>query len=119
MSEEAKHRYGLGAVVEVDVSIAMPGASVEVDLQGKCRLLVVGHLRTSSLEPLYILSDLAVKYPVGSDDLSREMLEYEHFATLVQFGYEEADLRATGEVLPLNDTLEQWLDGQQRLSASS
>jgi len=109
--EGAKHKYELGAVVAVDVEISEPGfsTSTEVSLKGTCRLIVVGHLRDCDNTPLYILSDLAVRYPLEEETFSQPKLVYRYLATLVESGYGEESLRPTGERVSLTDTVAQWL----------
>ena len=107
------HKYDLGTVVEVEVSIRSAGdGGIEVDLNGTCRLAVVGHLRGSAQEPLYVLSDLAVKYPFTSQDWT----EYRSHATVVELGYAEEDLHPTGKVR-LDQNVEQWLARREDLKS--
>jgi len=109
-----KHKYELGAVVDVDVEIWQPGyADTEVTLKGTCRLIVVGHIRDSDKTPMYILSDLPVRYPVEGEFFSRQVLVYNYLAALVQSGYEEARLRPTGMLVPIRRTVTEWLKAQE------
>jgi len=108
---EVEHKYGLGAIVEVDVEIDEPshGAGVGVCLRGMCRLIVVGQIRDRDRTPLYILSDLAVRYPHEEPTFSQSKLVYSYAATLVESGYGEDRLRPTGQQVPIMATVEQWL----------
>lgn len=109
-----KHKYELGAVVDVDVEIWQPGyADTEVKLKGACRLIVVGHIRDSDMTPMYILSDLPVRYPMEAKFFSRHVLVYNYVANLVQSGYEEASLRPTGMFVPIRKTVTEWLKAQE------
>jgi hypothetical protein len=105
-----KHKYALGSVVEVDVELYSPGseASIEVSLKGTCRLVVVGHMRDCDETPLYVLSDLAVKYPIQEPVFSQDAIHYKFVATLVEFGYGEDSLRPTGETVLLMDSMGAW-----------
>jgi hypothetical protein len=111
--DAARHKYALGTVVEVDVEICESGydrsASTEVSLKGTCRLIVVGHIRDRDMAPLYILSDLAVRYPLEEMTFSRPKLVYKYLATLVESGYGEDSLRPTGRQVPLKDSVVHWL----------
>jgi CheY-like chemotaxis protein len=107
----AEHKYPLGAVVDVDVEIDEPShaTGVHVCLKGTCRLIVVGHLRDADKTPLYVLSDLAVRYPVEDPTFSQSRLVYKYAATLLESGYEEESLRPTGGQMPLMGTMAEWL----------
>lgn len=111
-----QHKYALGAVVDVDVEIWQPGfdrsASTEVSLKGTCRLIVVGHIRDCDMTPLYILSDLAVRYPLEGPAFTQSKMVYKYIATLVESGYGEENLRPTGGQVPLKDTVAQWLGAE-------
>jgi hypothetical protein len=106
------HAYDLGTVVEVDVEIDQPGhgkKSTEITLKGTCRLIVVGHIRDCDMTPLYILSDLPVRYPLDDLTFSQPKLVYRYLATLIESGYGEDSLRPTGGRVLLKDTVQQWL----------
>lgn len=106
----SEHKYGLGTVVRVEVEIFHPGDhGVEVNVKGVCCLLVVGHVRNSEQQPLYILSDLPVLYPTDAEIMSSARMQYRYFANLVEFGYSEETLAPTGTEQPLADTIANWL----------
>jgi len=94
-----QHALRLGDVVEVDIELSdRHGFPTKVDLRGKCRLYVVAHMRDCDGTPLYMVSDLPVAYPLHTENLfSKERLLYRMLAVVVEHGYSEESLKATGE----------------------
>ena len=107
----AKHRYELGTVVSTEVRIQTSGdGGVEIALAGRCCLIVVGHLHSPAREPLYVLSDIPVRYPIGVDPWSLEAMRYRSAAGLLEFGYAETDLAPTSSRVALHGDLSVYLD---------
>lgn len=78
------HKISLGQIVESEVE-------EEMGYKGKVKGIVVGHSRDCDGTPLYILSDLAVRYNPYHDILER--LEYKKWAGFVTGGFSERSLR--------------------------
>lgn len=105
------HKYELGTVVATEVRIQASGdGGVEIALAGHCCLIVVGHLLSPASEPLYILSDIPVRYPMGVDPWSIEAMRYRSSAGLLEFGYAETDLAPTGGPIALHEDISLYLD---------
>lgn len=107
-------RYQLGDIVEVDLDISQPGTEegIEICLQGTCRLFVVGHMRDCDGNPLYVISDIPVKYALASR-YSRECLVYRTLAKVVESGYGEDSLRPTGRAKSLLENTNAWLKSNE------
>jgi len=105
--------HALGAIVKVTLDLYYPGYQqsdgVEVNLKGKCTLYVVGHMRDCDGTPLYILSDIPVVYPVDEPMLSQQKLLYDTYSHVMEHGYGEDSLKATGRHRSLFPTLKAWL----------
>lgn len=93
-----QHALKLGDVVEVDIKLSdRHGHPTKVDLRGRCHLYVVAHMRDCDGTPLYMVSDLPVVYPLHTENLfSKERLLYRMLAVVVEHGYSEESLKATG-----------------------
>ena len=106
-----QHSYQLGDIVEVDLDISQPGADegIEINLKGTCRLFVVGHMRDCDGSPLYVISDIPVKYPINALPLSRARLVYRYLAKVVELGYMEDSLRPTGTFKTLCSDSSSWM----------
>jgi len=89
------HKIPLGTIVEVEMELYSTSCEerIEVDLRGKCRLYVVGHLRDCDGTPLYAVSDIPVKYPVDARTFSHERMVYDAIAKVIEYGYGEEVLR--------------------------
>lgn len=105
------HKIPIGALVEVEVQIYSTGTSgSEVDLKGKCKLVVIGHQRDCDGTPLYGLSNIPVEYPTGG--LTQEALVYNTFAKVRVDGYGEESLKWNGStVVPVYEHIHEWLRG--------
>lgn len=105
------HTYQLGDIVEVDLDLTQPGSEegIEICLQGTCRLFVVGHMRDCDETPLYVISDIPVKFPLDSLSFSRERLVYRTLAKVVESGYSEDSLRPTGMSKSLSANPRSWM----------
>jgi hypothetical protein len=110
-----KHRYPLGAIVEVSLALAHQGIEedIEINLRGTCRLYVVGHMRDggSSL-PLYVVSDLPVQYPLNRAMFDLGRLMYRYMAHVVEYGYGEDVIKPTGKERVLYASINAWLQAQ-------
>lgn len=106
-----EHLYPLGTIVEIDLDISQPGTEpgIEINLKGTCRLFVVGHNRDCDGIPLYVLSDIPVKFPLGAPTFSQERLVYKTLAKVVESGYGEESLRPTGMFMDLTENNRAWL----------
>jgi hypothetical protein len=96
---EKKHNIPIGSIVEVYVNVEHQNATypdVQVNLSGKCNLIVVGHTRDCDGTPLYTVADIPYA-PLGMKySKQREELLVESFAHCVKVGYAEEDLKDTG-----------------------
>lgn len=102
---EKKHKYPLGTIVEVEVSIIEDSAGAEVSLKGICKLFVVRHHRDCDGTPLYILSDRPV-IDKGWIAFSEGWRQYKVFTNVWVHGYSEDSLKPTGKYLPLMNSFQ-------------
>lgn len=111
-----EHKYPLGTLVEVKVSIVDGESSGDtgsvIDLHGTCKLYVVGHSRDCDGTPLYELSAIPVHPP--SARLCTDAGLYRIFAKCWVWGYGEESLKPTGESKELIANLREytglWVD---------
>lgn len=101
---EKSHKFPLGSLVEVEVSIYDPGY---VDLKGKCLLFVVKQGRDCDGTPLYLLSSIPVIYP-ESKILSPENNLYKAVAKICEFGYSEDNMELKGSAIKLYEDIREY-----------
>jgi hypothetical protein len=104
------HLYPLGSVVDIDLDFQRPGgdAGIEVSLKGTCRLYIVGHTLGHEGEPMYLVSDLPVRYPLDKPPSDVSRMVYRFFAQIVEQG-PATRMRSTGQIRPLQDNITTWL----------
>ena len=108
-----EYQHPIGAVVEVDLDLSQPGHDddIEINLSGRCRLYVVGHLQDSDGGPQYVVSDLPVLYPTDQSLTfdAQPLLMYRRLATVLESGLLGEQLRPIGKSRTLVP-LERWLE---------
>lgn len=115
-NSDRPHEFELGEIVEVDVDHDWPGSvegdGILVKLSGRCRLYVVGHMRDCDGTPIYMLSDLPVRFPMESAAFAIERLTYKYLAHTLESGYSGDALTKTGSTRALYPTLRQYIDSE-------
>lgn len=107
------HKFPLGSIVKTNVNLSQSDTDIEINLFGPCQLYIVGYLAGGSGEPLYILSDLPVLYPMSSahppsaNAWTLRSLLYRNLATLLEYCF-ESDVQPTGSQRVLYPTLADW-----------
>lgn len=104
-----KHSVPLGTKVEVSDVVLTAFFSDEINIPGPIQLLVVGHTRDCDGTPLYILSDISVRYPSQEPPYSRATLLFHRTSTLVLHNYPEESLSVLGDPVKLTETIEDLL----------
>lgn len=109
--DHVKHSIPLGSLVEVDVEeyASHTHTGVQIELKGKCRLIVVEHPRDCDGTPLYTLSDI----PVRSEGLTiypPEWVRYKTFSKFWESGYRAERLKPTDKIIPLYDNLQSYFE---------
>lgn len=91
------HKFNLGDLVEIDITLFKEREGCLVDLKGKCKLYVVMQGRDCDGTPLYCLADIPVIYPKDAKILSHEQTAYESVAEFCKHGYSEDNMKLVGK----------------------
>jgi hypothetical protein len=99
----------LGTLVKVNLNLSRPDnkEGVGFDLAGIGKLYVVGYLSTKEDNPLYIVSDIPVTYPVSTDFFDAEKVLYKSLSNIIEYCFPD-DIQVIGKARFLYPKVKDW-----------
>lgn len=108
--DHLQHDIPLGSLVEVEITISnLSPSGSDVNLKGRCTLIVVGHKRDCDGTPLYQLSDIPV-IPAEMASNLQELMRQRFFSKLGNILCSKDSLKAIGKTVELFESVSRWLN---------
>lgn len=114
--DNVEHDLPIGSLVEVDIEqYQTRTCGSEVNLKGRCKLVVVGHTRDCDGEPLYELCDIPVRFPDNGVSLLADR-QYHAIKAIASYissggGYGRSSLTPLNKIVKVYDNVGQYLFG--------